>query len=114
MGRGKTHHKPHVWGNPAPYSEFPVGSKEYAILRARENENEREFKDEDWWKIYGQVISPQTHKPSRLGGPSAYKAILLLLKNSPKSQVHKKRIEHMAKNTTRWGRKMIKLLETHF
>ena len=29
MGRGKTHHKPHVWGNPAPYLEFPVGSKEY-------------------------------------------------------------------------------------
>jgi hypothetical protein len=42
MGRGKTHHKPHVWGKPAPYLEFPVGSKEYAILRARENENERE------------------------------------------------------------------------
>jgi len=43
MGRGKTHHKPHVWGKPAPYLEFPVGSKEYAILRARENEREREL-----------------------------------------------------------------------
>jgi hypothetical protein len=74
----------------------------------------RRRKDEDWWKIYGQVISPKTHKPSRLGGSSAYKAILLLLKNSPKSQVHKNRIQYMAKKTTPWGRKMKKLLETHF
>ena len=43
MGRRKTHNKPHVWGDPAPYLEFPVGTKEYAIMRTRENEREREL-----------------------------------------------------------------------
>ncbi len=42
MGRRKIHNKPHVWGEPAPYLEFPVGTKEYAIMRTRENEKERE------------------------------------------------------------------------
>ena len=70
--------------------------------------------DNEYWKIFGSVISPITTKPSRLGGPSAYKVILMLLEKSPNSIIHKERIEFMSQNNNLWGRKMKKLLEIHF
>jgi hypothetical protein len=70
--------------------------------------------DDDYWQIYGCVISPKTLKPSRIGGPSAYKVICMLLKKSPNSKMHKKRLQYMAADAPLWRRKMKNLLETHF
>jgi hypothetical protein len=61
-------------------------------------------------KIGGKVLSPKTHKPSRLGGPSAYEAILILLEKNMCAQRFLTFVRHrsFADNVVRHRRSFVR------
>ena len=73
--------------------------------------------DPEWyWSSFGLVANPNSKngRLSRLGSPSAYKAIVALLELQPNNPVHKERIIYMAQRDTKWGNDMKELLLTHW